>query len=158
MKLSQDLNEAINNQIVHELRNQNIYLQIGSYLENFELKNLAKYFYAQADGEKDHANLFISHLNDRLGGNVRIGAIPAPVVNIDSPESVGLLYLEVEIGTTECIEDLMELILDTKSYIDQPFISKMLEEQVEEEDSANHFNLLISKVKDIVLFDATFEG
>jgi len=158
VKLSEELNSAFNIQIVHELRNQNIYLQIASYFANIELKNLSKYFLKQAGHEKDHAEMFISHLNDRIEGQVRIGEIPAPVVNISTPESIGLVYLQVETSTTEAIEDIMDLVFESKSYIDQPFISKMLEEQVEEEDSANHFNLLINRVKDIVLFDATFEG
>jgi ferritin len=156
MKMSEDLCAALNQQTIHELRNQNTYLQIASYFENLELKNLAKFFFEQASGEKEHAQLFINHLNDRIGGQVQIGTIPAPVMGLLSPESAGLLYLQVETSTTEAIEDIMDLVLESKSYIDQPFISKMLDEQVEEEDSANHFNLLISKVKDIVLFDATF--
>lgn len=158
MKMSQDLNDAINQQIVHELRNQNSYLQIGSYFRSLELNNLADYFFKQASGEKEHADLFISHLNDRVGGLVKIGSIPSPVVTVSKPEDVGELYLQIENATTESIEDIMDLILESKSYIDQPFILKMLEEQVEEEDTANHFNLLINRVKDIVLFDSTFEG
>lgn len=158
MKMTQELNSVINKQIAHELRNQNIYLQIGSYFENLELNNIAKYFFKQADGEKDHAKLFIDHLNNRVGGLVKIESIPAPVIELQTPESIGELYLIVENSTTEAIEDIMDLVLETKSYVDQPFISKMLKEQVEEEDTANHFRVLINKVKDIVLFDSTFEG
>lgn len=158
MYLSNDLNSAINFQIAHELRNQNTYLQIASYLEDCELKNLASYFKKQADGEYDHAQLFISHLNNRIGGKVTIPYIEKPLVLLDTPEEIGKLYLEVEQKTTESIEDIMDLVMEMKSYIDMPFILKMLDEQVEEEDSAMHLFILLNKVKDLVLFDATFEG
>jgi ferritin len=157
MKLSQELNDAINSQIQHELLNQNKYLQIASYFANLQLMNLSNYFTKQADHEFSHAKLFIDHLNARIGGKVLIESVEAPNLTISSIEDVGNIYVETEQGTTEAIEDLYNFAMESKSFIDLPFLSKMLDEQIEEEDSAQSFKLKSSMVKDIVLFDATFE-
>jgi len=157
MKLTQELNDALNNQIQHELRNQNIYLQIASYFELLQLKHLSKYFMNQAKHEKEHADLFINHINDRTGGIVEILEIDAPMKNIQSIEDVAKIYVEVEESTTESIEEIYSLAFEQRSYMDLPFLSTMLNEQVEEEDSANELAMKLKMCKDIVLFDATLQ-
>lgn len=157
MKLSQELNDILNQQIIHELKNQNIYLQIASYFEDIQLKNLADYFRTQSEGEYDHAKKFIQHINDRTGGKVTIGDVESPSLQLNNIEDVANSYIQTEEGTTEAIEEIMALVLMNKSYIDMPFIQSMLDEQVEEEDSANSLGLKIKMTNDLVLFDATFE-
>lgn len=156
MKLSPQLNDAINEQILHEYRNSLIYAQIQSYFEGLQLKKLAEYFNKQSIQEAEHAQKFIQHLNDRTGGKVEIGEVDSPNLFLTSCDSVGDAFVAVEEGTTESIESIYELALDTKSFIDIPFLNDMLLEQIEEEDSANSFSLRIKTVKDYVLFDATF--
>lgn len=157
MKLSQELNEALNMQIIHELKNSNIYSQIESFFEDLQLKNLANYFKNNSQHEKEHANKFIEYLNSRTGGKVSIGEIDG-VVEINTIEDIANLYVQTEESTTESIEDIYDLVFEQKSYMDLGFIQSMLNEQVEEEDVANEFALKIKMTKDYVLFDATFEG
>jgi ferritin len=157
VKLSQNLNDALNQQILIELQNQNKYMQIQSWFEDFQLTNLANYFKSQADGEKDHANLFMEHINNRIGGKVTIGEVDDPNLMFSDFASIGVLYQKTEEETTASIESLYDLALTDKSYIDLPFLQKMLDEQVEEENSAQEFAMKIAMVKDIVLFDATFK-
>jgi ferritin len=158
MKLSQTLNEALNQQILIELGNQNKYMQVQSYFENLQLKNLANFFKTQSAGENGHANLFMDHINDRNGGNVVLGEVDAPKVDFTDIASVADFYELTEQQTTESIEALYDLALSEKSYIDLPFLADMLTEQVEEEDTSQRLALNLKMVKDIVLFDATFEG
>jgi ferritin len=158
LKLSDNLNSALNEQILIELGNQNKYMQIQSYCENLQLKKLSGYFKIQADGEKDHANLFMNHINDRNGGNVILGDVEFPKTNFGSIADVGDFYVLTEQQTTESIESLYDLALSEKSYIDLPFLQSMLLEQCEEEDVSQKFAMNVKMVKDIVLFDATFEG
>lgn len=158
MKLSQTLNDALNQQIFIELGNQNKYIQIESYFENLQLKNLAEFFKTQSAGENDHARLFINHINDRNGGKVTLEDINSPKTDFATVNDVADFYVLTEQQTTESIESLYDLALTEKSYIDLPFLSKMLDEQVEEEDTSQKFALNIKTVKDIVLFDATFKG
>lgn len=157
MKLSETLNDCLNEQVLHELKNQNIYLQIASYFEDIQLKNLAKYFKSQSNDENSHANKFIQYINDRTGGKVVINEVDAPNLVLNSVDDVANIYIQTEESTTESIESIMECILDEKSYVDMGFIQEMLNEQVMEEDEANAFALKIKMCKDLVLFDATFE-
>ena len=156
LKLSQELNESLNEQVLHELRNQNIYYQISSYFEDMQLKNLANYFQKQANHENEHAQKFIKHINDRTGGKVSIGDVDSPNLNINSIDDIANIYVKTEESTTESIEELYSLAFETKSFIDLPFLSEMLSEQVEEEDTSNAFATKLKMCKDLVLFDATF--
>ncbi len=157
MKLTQTLNDSLCQQILVELGNQNKYSQVQSYFEDLQLKNLANFFKKQSDGEHDHANLFISHINDRNGGKVNIGEVEIPDMIFADINSVADFYMLTEQQTTESIEALYDLALSEKSYIDIPFLDKMLDEQVEEEDTSQRLALNLKSVKDLVLFDATFK-
>lgn len=157
MRLSENLNNILNKQVTHELRNANIYLQIASYFENFQLNNIAKYFYEQSNQEKEHADKFVKYINSRTGGNVVIQNVEIPNLNIgDSITNVGNIYITTEEETTEAIEKIMELVLNEKSFIDLEFIQTMLKEQMEEEDTANKFAFNLNMVRDVVLYDKTF--
>ena len=158
MKLSQMLCDAINSQIVIELSNQNKYMQVQSYFEDLQLKNLASFFKKQSAGENEHANLFMDYLNDRNGGKVIIGDVDAPKSDFTDISSVADFYVLTEQQTTDSIESLYDLALNEKSYIDLDFLQSMLKEQVEEEDTSQHLAMQLKSVKDIYLFDSTFEG
>ena len=156
MNLSTSLNEALNNQIVHEYKNQLIYAQFESYFEDLQLTKIAKYFRERSAEEKTHADKFIAHINARTGGKVSIVEVPAPDFEIMGVSGVGDLYVQTEEGTTESIESIYELAVDEKSYIDLSFLLDMLSEQVSEEDEASEFALKAKNVKDLVLWDASF--
>jgi ferritin len=158
MKLSQNLNDALNSQISIEYGNELKYAQIQSYFEDLQLKNLANFFKKQASGENDHANLFLDHINDRNCGKVILGEVDSPKYNFNSIEDIADFYVLTEQQTTESIESLYGLALSEMSFIDLPFLQTMLSEQVEEEDTSLRLALNLKMVKDIVLFDATFEG
>ncbi len=158
MKLSTSLCEAYNQQILHELGNASKYMQIASFFEDLQLNKIADYFKKQSDDEKQHANKFMNHINDRVGGKVSIGEVDSPNLELTDCSSVGDVYLKVEEETTASIEGLYDLALSEKSYIDLGFLTDMLQEQIEEEDSADKFRTRIQSVKDYILFDATFSA
>jgi len=156
MKLSSKLNEMLVAQVHHELKNASIYRQIACYFEDMQLKNIAKYFHDAADQEFSHSKMFIQHINDRNGGKMILGEVDSPEITINSMSDVGNVFVSTEELTTEKIEDIMEEALLSKSYIDVPFIEKMLCEQVEEEDVAMEFAKKATMVTDLVLWDAAF--
>jgi ferritin len=158
MKLSQNLNDALNAQIMIELGNQNKYMQVQSHFEDLQLKKLAEFFGKQSMGENEHANLFMGHINDRNGGKVNIGEVEIPDLQFANIDEVADFYVLTEQQTTESIEALYDMAMSEKSYIDIPFLDKLLDEQVEEEDTSQRLALNLKTVKDLVLFDATFEG
>jgi ferritin len=157
MRFSESLCEAFNQQILKEIGNSVKYMQIESYFEDLQLSNIAKYFRKQSDDEKQHANKFMNHINERTGGKVILGEIISPTLDINSLSDVAEIYVKAEEQTTDSIEGLYDLALTEKSYIDLGFLTEMLNEQIEEEDSASKLALNLEMVKDIVLFDATFE-
>ena len=157
MRLSETLCDALNQQIIHELTNASKYMQVASLFDDLQLTNLASYFRKQSDDEKQHANKFMNHINDRIGGKVTLQETPFQQVNLDI-YSVGNFYIETEVNTTASIESLYDLAFSEKPYIDLSFLSDMLQEQVEEEDSASKLAMNLSMVKDFVIFDKTFEG
>lgn len=158
MKLSQELNDALNEQVVIELGNKNKYMQVQSFLEDLQLKNLADFFKEQSNGENGHANLFMNHINDRDGGQVKLGEVDAPKSDFTDINSIADFYVSTEQETTASIESLYDLALSTRSYIDLDFLQSMLKEQIEEEDTSLRLAMQLKSVKDIYLFDSTFEA
>lgn len=156
MKLSQSLCESYNQQISIELGNASKYMQIASYFEDLQLTNLSSYFKKQSDDEKQHANKFMDHINERVNGKVIIGEVDSPNLSLTDIISVGDSYLKIEEETTASIEGLYDLALSEKSYIDLGFLGSMLDEQLEEERDAQELSIKLKMVKDLVLFDATF--
>lgn len=153
MKLSESLNGALNMQVLHEYRNMLIYKQMESYFEGLQLKNLAKYFKEQSQHEKDHGDKFVQYINDRTGGSVLLGEVEEPNLNLSDVNVLADAYILAEETTTESIEEIYELAMSEKSYMDLPFLQDMLREQVEEEDSAQELTLKLKMCKDLVLLD-----
>jgi len=157
MKLSSELNSALNEQISIEYHNMLIYAQVASYFEGLQLKKISEYFRNQSQDEKNHADKFIAHINDRNGGVVYIGDVSAPPSTVGmSVSDIANIYVQTEESTTESIESLYELAIDEKSFIDLPFLQEMLSEQVSEEDESQEFAIKANRVSDLVLWDASF--
>lgn len=156
MKLSEKLNILINNQITHERRNQAIYQQVASYFEDMQLTKLADFFFGQADGEGGHAKILIDHLNNRTGGKVQIQTLEFPSLNLSNLNDIASLYVSTEEETTKAIEEIYKEAFSEGSFIDLPVISKLLDEQVEEEDLANKFACQTLLCTDMVLYNNTF--
>ncbi len=156
MKLSPELNDALNTQVLKEYGNMLFYKQLESFFEDYQLTNIAKFFSKQAQEEKGHGDKLVEYINSRTGGIVTCGDanyIPMPI----EFSNVGQLYVEAEEATTQSLEDIYELALDQRSFMDLGFLEDMLNEQVEEEDSASKFALNIQMCSDKVLLDSLFK-
>lgn len=91
-RISSQLNDLLNEQIIYEIRNSNIYKQIWSLFEDRRLSNIGKYFKEQSKQEFEHSELFTQHINDRVGGKVTVLDIPPMGIKIDSIENVGKYF------------------------------------------------------------------
>lgn len=156
--ISETLCDAMCIQASHEYKNQQLYLQIATYFDRLKLNNIAKYFYSQSTHEKEHGDKFVQYINSRVGGFYKPYQIDNSQMDFSSYIDCGRKYLEIEQETTQNIEKVYELVNDENSYMDLPFLLEMLKEQVEEEDSAESFMMMIQGVTDIFLFDSSFEG
>lgn len=154
-KISQELNDLLNKQISHELRNSQIYRQIGSLFEDVKLTHLAKYFFEASKQEFDHSYMFSDYINSRNYARCICQEIPM-IPQIYSINEVGGLFVKTEEETTASIEAIYEQAKVDKDGLAIKFLEEMLSEQVEEEDSAMLLKLQFDQVTDLVLFDKGF--
>ena len=140
--ISDTLVTMLNRQIAHETGNELLYRHIASYAHTLGLKGIESYFSSQADGERDHAGWLRDLLNN---ANIQIAvpAIPEKPNKFSSCEEIAALYIEAEASTTDALEAISRQSDAEYDIAVQSLMQKMLEEQTEEEGSADRFALLV---------------
>jgi ferritin len=133
--ISKPMQEAINEQINKEFFSSYLYLSMAAYFESTGLPGAAKWMYAQAGEEKEHAMKLFAHLVDR-GGKVTLKAIAAPETEWAGPMAAFKAVYEHEQFITKSIYDLYEVALKEKDYATQVLLQWFISEQVEEEKNA----------------------
>jgi ferritin len=131
MRISSELNAAINEEIGKELESSHLYLSIASYVDALALKKFAGILFKQSDEERDHALKFIRYLLD-VDGEVKIPAIAAPPSNFRSVEAATQMALDWELDITRRIDQLMALAIQQNDYSAQEFLKWFIGEQREE--------------------------
>lgn len=136
-KISQQINDSINEQIGHEMFNSHLYYQIEGYFESRNLHGFGQFFKTQGDetGEQLHARKFIDYINDR-NGVVEMPSIDKPSVSFDSIESVMMAYLNQEEDTTSRLYNIQKIAIEIEDYTTRDFLIWFLNEQIEEENTA----------------------
>lgn len=140
--ISKKLNDSINQQVVNEMYASNLYLAIACYMDAQELKVLASFYLKQSEEERIHALKLVSYLLD-VGANVEIGEIPAPKVKFSSVQGAVEHQLAQEQQVTKQIYALMEQAQKDKDFAASSFLRWFVDEQVEEEASAQELLGLI---------------
>ena len=126
--------DALNAQIAREFAAAHQYVAIGTYYSAETFPQLAKFFYDQAEEEREHAMKMVNYLVDR-GFEPEIGAVEAPRKAFGDHVEPIRLALEQEKTVTIRISELFEIARETRDYASEQFIQWFLEEQVEEEAS-----------------------
>jgi len=145
--LSEAMQSAINEQIRNELYSGYLYLSMSAYAEASNLPGLAHWMRMQYQEEVAHAMRFFDYVNER-GGRVVLGAIDQPPMEFESPLAVFEQTLEHERKVTAMINDLYELALEEKDYPSQVMLHWFIDEQVEEESSAEQILETLKMVGD----------
>jgi len=136
MQINSIVNQAINKQIGVELGAYLQYLTISTYFDVEGLSELAAFFKAQAEDERDHAERFINHVV-AFNGKLEIPAIEAPVSTVSSVVEAAKLSLDWEMKVTEEINGLMKLASSEGDHITENFLTWFLDEQLEELSTMN---------------------
>ena len=131
MLVSQKIVDAFNQQVGNELGASNQYVNIATYFSEENLEELAKFFFRQAEEEREHAMKFVHFLLD-AGGHVKIPAIAEPKHGFGSAEEAVQAALDWEREVTEQIYGLVDLAKDEKNYITLRLLDWFVEEQLEE--------------------------
>ncbi|HEV8630966.1 MAG TPA: ferritin [Thermoanaerobaculia bacterium] len=131
MLISAKLEEAINRQIGREMGASMQYLAIAAHFDRQSLKQMARFFYRQADEERTHALKFL-HFVIAAGGTVQVPAIAAPKGDLHSARECAQLSLDWEREVTQQIYELVDCAHGDKNYIALRFLDWFVTEQLEE--------------------------
>ena len=131
MQISKAMADLMSAQIGNELGASNQYLQIATYFDGKSLRKLAKFFYDQAEEEREHAMKFVHYLME-VGAEMKIDSIPATQTEIGTAEKAFEMSLAWEKEVTGQINAMMDLAIEEKDYASQAFLQWFVTEQVEE--------------------------
>ena len=149
--LNKGVEQGINDQINAELFSAYLYYSMAAYFEALSLKGFAHWLRVQALEEMTHVQKFYDYLNDR-GGRVLLAPIEAPPSEWASPLAVFEEVYAHEVKVTGLINKLMDLVLAQSDHASSAFLQWFVNEQVEEEASADE---VLQKLK---LVDKTEGG
>ena len=128
--------ELINDQINKELYSAYLYLSFADYYEEEGLEGFANWYEIQAQEERDHALIFRNYLHEN-GCKVKLLAIAQPDKEFSSYLEPLEAALEHEKYVTSLINDIYAAAHDAKDYRTMKFLDWFIEEQMEEEDTAD---------------------
>lgn len=134
---------AINEQINAEIFSGYLYLSMAAYFDTEGLPGFANWMKVQAQEEMAHAMKFYNYVFER-GGSVTMKAIAQPDTKFKSTLQIAEQTLAHEKIVTGLINDLYELSVKEKDYATESFLKWYIDEQVEEEGSAQE---VIDKIK-----------
>jgi ferritin len=141
--ISKTIQDAINQQIQHELYSAYLYLAMSAHFEAASLPGFARWTRTQAEEEQTHAMKFFDFINDR-GGRVVLKAIDQPPTEYGTPLEVFEEILKHEQKVTSLIYKIYEAALKENDYPTQVMLHWFINEQVEEEKNAG---LIIDQLK-----------
>lgn len=141
--ISKKMQDALNEQINAELYSAYLYLAMESYFESLNLAGFANWMRIQTQEEALHAMKIYDFVNER-GGKVTLKAIAQPPAKWASPLAVFEAVYKHEQKVTGLINELVNLAVKEKDHATNSFLQWFVNEQVEEESSAN---AMVQKVK-----------
>lgn len=127
--------ELLNDQINKEMYSAYLYLSFADYYEEEGLSGFANWYEIQAREEMDHALIFRNYIHEN-GEKVSLGAIERPDKTFTDYMGPLEASLEHEKYVTALIHDIYTAANDVNDYRTMNFLGWFIEEQQEEEDSA----------------------
>ena len=134
--ISKKMEEALNEQVNAELYSSYLYLSMESFFKSQNLNGFANWMRIQTQEEVMHAMKMYDFINER-GGRVLLKAIEGPQTEWDSTLAVFKAVYEHEQKVTGLINNLVDLAITEKDHATNSFLQWFVNEQVEEEASAD---------------------
>lgn len=141
--LDQDMQDAINTQIRNEYYSSYLYLSMSAYCESRNFPGFASWLRKQSEEELVHAMKLFDYMLDR-GGRVVLESIDRPPSEFGTLLEVFEELLEHEREVTGMINSLYDLALSQNDHATAVALHWFIEEQVEEEKSAEE---VVEKMK-----------
>ena len=147
MSLNDKINKALNEQVNAEMYSAYLYLSMGSWFEEQNLTGFANWFRCQYLEENMHGMKIYNFINER-GGRALLTAIESPRTDWDSFIEVFEQVAEHEAHVTSLINNLVHLSREIKDYASESFLMWYVDEQVEEEATADELLSRLKLIKD----------
>jgi ferritin len=144
MLASKELIAAVNRQVGNEFGASLQYVSIASYFDAQALTGLARFFYRQAEEEREHAMKFVRFVVDS-DGQLEIPDIPAPKSDFANAAEAVSLALDWEQEVTQQIYGLVEIAKGDKNYIALRFLDWFVNEQFEEVNTMSHLLQIVER-------------
>jgi ferritin len=147
MKLAKKMQDALNEQIKHELYSAYLYLSMSQYCEANNLPGSAKWLRMQWSEEQSHAMRFADYIN-RRNGQVELEAIAKPPAQFGTMLKLFEQVLKHEESVSARICKLYEMAQAGKDYATAAELQWFITEQVEEEENATQIVEMLKLIGD----------
>lgn len=159
--MNEKISALLNDQINKEFYSAYLYLDIANYYDDLDLDGYSNYYMIQAQEERDHALLFIKYMQNN-GLKVTLNAIPKPDKEFNSVLDPLVIAAEHERYVTALINAIYHEAHQAKDYRTMKFLDWFVDEQMEEEDSADtmisRYKLFGQDPKGLYLLDQEYAG
>jgi bacterioferritin B len=139
--------EQLNTQIGHEFAAHQQYVACAVYYEALTMPQMARFFYAQALEERDHAMMMVKYLIDS-DAPVRIPGVRAPRVEFADLVAPVELALEQERQVAAQINELTKIAREESDFASEVFLQWFIKEQVEEVSTMSDLVAVVRRSKD----------
>jgi ferritin len=139
------MQDALNEQVNAEFYSAYLYLSMAAYFESTNLPGFATWMRVQTQEELTHTMKIYDYVNER-GGRVALKSIAEPPSEWESPLAVFEAAYQHEQKVTGLINGLVNLAIEEKDIAANTFLQWFVDEQVEEEESAE---TVVNKLKQV---------
>jgi len=136
--ISNELNAALCEQLVHEKYNANLYLFYAGFFKNKGFNNIGEFFKHQHEEETGHSLIIFDLLTD-LNSPVMIEEVNAVNAPTDSIFSIANAYLEREFVTTTSLHEIKKMAIEDENPVVEERMREMIKLQQNEYSEASDF-------------------
>ncbi|MDQ5988102.1 MAG: Bacterial non-heme ferritin [Syntrophus sp. SKADARSKE-3] len=145
--IGKKMNEAMNEQIKHELESYYIYLSMVAYFHSLNLDGMAHWMRVQAHEEMIHAMKFFDHIIDR-GGTVTLLDLKQLKTTWKTPlEAWSDAYAHEQFITSK-IHNLVKLSRKENDFSSETILHWFTNEQIEEESNTEKVSKQMALIGD----------
>jgi bacterioferritin B len=137
----------LNEQIAYEFAAHQQYVAAAVYYDAETLPQLARFFYAQALEERDHAMMMVQYLID-ADERVVVPGVAAPQVQFDDIVAPVALALDQERRVSQQINALAATARAESDFTSEQFMQWFIKEQVEEVATMSDLLRVVERSRD----------
>ena len=141
------MQDAMNEQIKHELESAYLYLSMAAYFESLGSEGMAQWMRVQTQEEVGHAMRFFSHITER-DGRVELLELSKPQKEWASPLEAFKAAYKHEQFITGKIDELVRIAAEEGDHAAGIMLQWFVTEQVEEEASTSRVAQMLEQVGD----------